>query len=199
MTRTAALGLFPEYPVRTERLDLRPHREDDLDDMLAFHSRPDVVRYVPWPVRNREQTRAALQAKLGQDALRAPGEWLVLAIETRANRRVVGEVLLKWDSDTSRQGELGFALHPDAQGQGLGAEAAQAVLGLGFDELGLHRITATCIAGNERSMRLLTRLGMRQEAHHVHSILFKGSWEDQLVFALLEDEWRSPPPAGSDR
>lgn len=194
MTRTAPVGLFPDYPVRTERLDLRPHREDDLDDMLTFHSQPDVVRYVPWPVRDREQTRAALQAKLGQDALRAPGEWLVLAVETRAERRVVGEVLLKWESATSRQGELGFALHPDAQGQGLGAEAAQAVLALGFDELGLHRITATCIAGNERSARLLTRLGMRQEAHHVHSILFKGGWKDQLGFALLEGEWRAPPP-----
>jgi RimJ/RimL family protein N-acetyltransferase len=197
MTRTAAMGLFPDYPVRTERLDLRPHREDDLDDMLAFHSRPDVVRYVPWPVRDRAQTWAALQVKLDQDALRAPGQWLVLAVETRADRRVVGEVLLKWDSDTSRQGELGFALHPDAQGQGLGAEAAQAMLALGFNDLGLHRITATCIAGNERSVRLLTRLGMRQEAHHVHSILFKGSWQDQLVFALLDDEWRSPPPAGT--
>lgn len=198
MTRTAPVGLFPDYPVRTERLDLRPHREDDLDDLLTFHSQPDVVRYVPWPVRDREQTRAALQAKLGQDALRAPGEWLVLAVETRAERRVVGEVLLKWESATSRQGELGFALHPDAQGQGLGAEAAQAVLALGFDELGLHRITATCIAGNERSARLLTRLGMRQEAHHVHGILFKGAWEDQLVFALLDDEWRSSPPAETD-
>jgi RimJ/RimL family protein N-acetyltransferase len=115
----------------------------------------------------------------------------VLAVELRATRRVVGEVLLKWESDGSRQGEIGFALHPDAQGQGLAAEAARAVLRLGFDELGLHRITATCIAGNDRSARLLGRLGLRQEAHFVHSILFKGRWEDQLVFALLEEEWRS--------
>lgn len=91
-------------------------------------------------------------------------------------------------------GRAGLRPAPDAQGQGLGAEAAQAVLALGFDELGLHRITATCIAGNERSARLLTRLGMRQEAHHVHSILFKGGWKDQLGFALLEGEWRAPPP-----
>jgi RimJ/RimL family protein N-acetyltransferase len=41
-------------------------------------------------------------------------------------------------------------------------------------------------------------MGERQEAHHVDSILYKGSWEDQLVFALLEDEWRLPPPAETD-
>ena len=184
-------GLLPAYPVCSERLYLRPHREGDLEDLLSFHSLPEVVRYVPWPVRDREQTRAALQVKLGQDALRAPGQWLVLAVELRATGRVVGEVLLKWESDTSRQGELGFAMHPDAQGRGLAAEAARAVLRLGFDELGLHRITATCIAGNDRSVRLLTRLGMRQEAHLVHGLLFKGAWQDQLVFGLLDDQWRA--------
>ncbi len=181
--------LLLDYPVRTQRLELRPHREGDLDDLLEFHSLAEVVRYVPWPVRDREQTRVALETKLAQDALRAPGDWLVLAVELRETRRVVGEVLLKWASDTSRQGELGFAFHPRAQGQGLAAEAAHAVLRIGFDGLGLHRITATCITGNDRSARLLGRLGMRQEAHFVHSIWFKDAWEDQLVFGLLDSEY----------
>ncbi|MDX6299750.1 MAG: hypothetical protein QOF53_964 [Nocardioidaceae bacterium] len=194
----APAGLFPSYPLRTERLDLRPHREDDLDDLLGFHSLPEVVRYVPWPVRDREQTRAALHVKLTQDALRAPGEWLVLAMELRETRRVVGEVLLKWASDVSRQGELGFALHPDAQGRGLAEEAAQAVLRLGFEELGLHRISAVCIAPNDRSARLLTRLGMRQEGHLRDSVLFKGAWEDQLLFSVLDTEWRARTAPGDE-
>ena len=204
MIHTArSAGLFPVYPVRTERLNLRPHREDDLDDLAAFHSLPEVVRFVPWPVRDREQTRTALRAKLGQDALRAPGDWLVLAVELRETSTVVGEVLLKWVSEESRQGELGFALHAAYQRQGLAAEAARAVLALGFNELGLHRITATCIAGNDRSAQLLTRLGMRQEAAFVHSILFKGAWADQLLFALLDTEWRASemacaPPFGEE-
>lgn len=193
----AGAGLHPAYPVRTERLNLRPHREDDLEDLLAFHSLPEVVRYVPWPVRDRDQTRAALQAKLGQDALRAPGEWLVLAVELRETGTVVGEVLLKWVSDDSRQGELGFALHTDFQGKGLAGEVASAVLDLGFEDLGLHRITATCLAGNDRSARLLTRLGMRPEGQFVHSILFKGSWSDQLLYALLDTEWRRAAHAGT--
>jgi RimJ/RimL family protein N-acetyltransferase len=197
VTSSAPTGLSPSYPVSTERLDLRPHRESDLDDLLAFHSLPEVVRYVPWPVRDREQTRAALQAKLTQDALRAPGEWLVLAMELRKTGRVVGEVLLKWASDVSSQGELGFALHPDAQGRGLAEEAARAMLRLGFDDLGLHRISAVCVSGNHRSARLLTRLGMRQEGHFRDSVLFKGSWEDELVFSVLDTEWRERTAAGA--
>jgi RimJ/RimL family protein N-acetyltransferase len=163
---------------------------DDLDDLLAFHSDPDVVRYVPWPVRDREQTRAALEVKLTQDAITEPGQWLVLAIELRETGTVIGEVLLKWASETSRQGELGYALHTGYHGRGLAAEAANAVLRLGFEDLGLHRICANVINGNAASVKLLTRLGMRQEGHLVENVLFKGEWSDELVFALLAREWR---------
>lgn len=178
------MSLHPSYPIKTDRLDLRPHRMNDLDDLLAFHSDPEVVRYVPWPVRDREQTRAALEVKLTQDALTEPGQWLVLAMELRETGAVIGEVLLKWASDTSRQGELGFAMHAGHQGRGLAAEAARAALRLGFEDLGLHRICATVIGGNTASTTLLTRLGMRQEAQLVESIFFKGEWCDTLIFAL---------------
>jgi RimJ/RimL family protein N-acetyltransferase len=102
---------------------------------------------------------------------------------------VVGEVLLKWASD--RQGELGFAFAQDVHGQGYAAEAATAVLSLAFDDLGFHRVTAVCVADNTASARLLQRLGFRQEACFVDGAFFKGAWVTQLVFALLEGEWRS--------
>lgn len=182
-------GLAPSLPVVTERLLLRPHRLEDLDDLSRFHSDPEVVRYVPWPVRDRAATEEALRVKLGQTVLEEHGQWLVLAVELRASGRVVGEVLLKWASE--RQGELGFALAQDVHGQGYAAEAAAAVLRLAFDDLGFHRVTAVCVADNTASARLLQRLGFRQEARFVDGAFFKGAWVTQLVFALLEDEWRS--------
>ena len=60
----------PAYPIRTARLLLRPHLESDLDDLVPFHSDPQVTRYIPWPVRNREETRVALQAKLDKGSAR---------------------------------------------------------------------------------------------------------------------------------
>jgi RimJ/RimL family protein N-acetyltransferase len=102
---------------------------------------------------------------------------------------VIGEVLLKWASD--RQGELGFAFGRDHHGHGYAAEAARALLHLGFDRLGFHRISAVCIDGNRASARLLQRLGFRHEATFVDGVHFKGDWATELVFALLEDEWRA--------
>ena len=181
-------GLALTLPIETERLVLRAHRADDLDDLLRFHSDPDVVRFTPWPVRDRAATEATLAAKIGMTELREPGQWLVLAIELRAIGTVIGEVLLKWAGE--RQGELGFALGRDHHGEGYAAEAATAMLRLGFDDLGFHRITAVCIEGNVASVGLLRKLGFRLEARHVDGALFKGAWATELVFAMLEDEWR---------
>ncbi|WUJ71115.1 GNAT family N-acetyltransferase [Kribbella soli] len=183
-------GFRPAYPLRTERLELRPHRMDDLDDLYAFHSRPEVVRYTPWPVRDREETRVALEKKLSQGELTESGQWLVLAIELRESGTVIGEVLLKWESEIDRQGEIGFALHTAYQGKGLAAEAAREMLRVGFEELGLHRIVAVLDDRNDASARLLERLGMRREAHFIDALQFKGEWANEYVYALLEDDWR---------
>ena len=156
---------------------------------MRFHGDPEVVRYVPWPVRDRAATEETLQVKLTQTELVAHGQWLVLAVELRSTGTVIGEVLLKWASD--RQGEIGFAFGRDHHGRGYAAEAATAMLRLGFDDLGFHRITRRRVDGNVASARLLGRLGFRQEARLVDNVLFKGAWATQLVFAMLEDEWRS--------
>ncbi|MBB5873359.1 RimJ/RimL family protein N-acetyltransferase [Allocatelliglobosispora scoriae] len=181
--------LLPAYPLMTERLTLRPFAAGDLDDLHAFHSRPEVARYLYWEARDREQTREVLAHKTGQTALRAEGDRLVLAVV--AGERVIGEVSLAWLSEEHRQGEFGYVFHPDAGGRGLATEAARVVLRLGFEELGLHRIIGRCDPRNEPSWRLLERLGLRREAHFVQNEIFKGEWGDEYHYAMLEDEWRA--------
>ncbi|MCS5735402.1 GNAT family N-acetyltransferase [Herbiconiux daphne] len=189
----------PHYPVLTERLALRPHRLGDFDDLTIYHSDPEVVRYIPWPVRTPEQTREALASRTRQGTVFEPGQWLVLAMEVRETRRVIGEVLLKYDSETDARGELGYAMAADMAGHGYATEAARAVLKLAFESFGLHRVIARLDARNEASARLLRRLGMRQEAVHLSATFFKGEWTDDLVFALTEDEWRAGRAGGSAR
>lgn len=133
--------------------------------------------------------------KLNQDALSEPGQWLVLAVELGETSTVIGEVLLKWTSAADRQGELGFAFARQHHGRGLAAEAAGAIIKLGFGELRLHRITAVCIEENEASARLLRRLGFALEARFVDNVIFKGQWVTQLVYALTEDRWRDESAA----
>ncbi|MFI1194530.1 GNAT family N-acetyltransferase [Micromonospora sp. NPDC020750] len=180
----------PPYPIRTARLTLRPVTLDDLDDVYAYQRRPDVVRWMLGAEpRTREQSRSSVLAMAGEDALRAEGDCLTLAVATDAG--VIGTVELVWRSRLDRTAELGYVIHPDHGGRGLATEAVTALLDWGFDEFGLHRIYARCHGRNDASARLMTRIGMRQEARHVESYLFRGEWADRLVFAVLAHEWRS--------
>jgi RimJ/RimL family protein N-acetyltransferase len=185
-------------PIVTRRLVLRPFTRDDLDDLHAIQRRPDVAQYLYWEPRTRDEVEAVLQEKVQLTRLEADGDGLSLAIElpgaagTRTG--VIGEVVLWHWSPRHRQAEIGFILHPDFQGHGYAAEGAAAVLDLAFDRLQLHRVYGRTDARNTASAGLMRRLGMRQEAHFVHNEIFKGEWGDELVFAILEDEWRAQAP-----
>ena len=179
----------PALPIETPRLLLRPHTRADVDDLFAFHSDPDVVRYVPWPVRTLEQTRAALEAKLDRFEVTEEGQWLILAIELRGDSRVIGEVLLKNTSIERREGELGFALGADHQGKGLAFEAATAMLEFAFGEAALLAVTATLDARNTASAALLERLGMTLVASERAE--FKGETVDELTYRMAAPADRS--------
>ena len=178
-----ALPWTPVYPVRTPRLLLRPHTAADLGDLLHFHSDPDVVRYIPWPVRTEDETRFALLAKVAQARVDAEGQWLVLAIELSETGQVIGEVLLKCVSDEGGEGELGYALNAAFHRRGYAFEAAHAMLSLGFAEFGLRRITATLDSRNVASAGLLAKLGMTLETT-AHDQPFKGELVTELTYAI---------------
>jgi RimJ/RimL family protein N-acetyltransferase len=100
-------------------------------------------------------------------------------------------------SRSSVLGEIGFVFNPDYHGRGLATEAAESMLMLGFDTIRWHRIIGSCDARNHPSARLMERIGMRQEARFVHNQIVKGQWADELVYAILDHEWRAgKPPAG---
>ena len=64
------LPVTPPTPIRTERLVLRPFRADDVEPLLAFHSDPEAVRYVPYPPRDRAQVAAVVELKRANTSLR---------------------------------------------------------------------------------------------------------------------------------
>jgi RimJ/RimL family protein N-acetyltransferase len=112
---------------------------------------------------------------------------LILAAEFEG--KVVGDFNLTVNIPEHRQGEVGFNFHPRFTGRGLATRGLSAVLGFGFEQLGLHRISAACFTDNERAWRLMERVGMRREAHFVHDGFVRGRWVDVFGYAMLADEW----------
>ncbi len=189
--------LVLEPTIQTERLALRPYRPDDLDALHAFDRLPEVARYLYSEPRDLEGTRNALDRKMAARTIRGPGDHLSLAVVLTGHDRLIGDVVLEWLGNDHRQGEIGYVVHPDHQGKGYATEAARALLQTGFETLRLHRMAARCDARNTASARVMERLGMRQEAHLLENELVKGEWTDELVYAMLDREWRAAERAAA--
>ena len=178
-------------PIDTGRLLLRPFRTDDADALYDLRSQPEVTRYLYWPPATPEGVREVVAQRLTMTKLAADGDCLVLAVELAQTGQLIGEVDLSLVSTEHSQAEIGAILHPGHQGRGYAAEAARALLDLAFGTLKLHRVTAQTNAGNAASARAMTKLGMRQEGHLRECVRFAGAWHDELVFAILAEEWAS--------
>lgn len=171
--------------LRTERLLVRSMRPQDAATLAGYRSDPEVARYQGWDAPySLDDARALVETVAGLDPLTAAA-WVQLAIEVEG--RHVGDLAVRVDAD-GRQARIGYSLARAAQGHGYATEAVTALV----DHLvahGVHRVVAECDARNRSSIRVLERVGMRREAEHRQAAWWKGEWTDELVYALLADEW----------
>ena len=125
------------------------------------------------------------------NAIRAEGDGLRLAVALKATAELIGDFSFQWLEGGHQQGEIGFVFHPDHQGHGYATEAGREVLRLAFEGRKLHRVIGRTEARNTPSARVMEKLGMRQEAHLIENEWVKDEWQSELVYAILDREWRA--------
>ena len=183
------------WPVRTERLTLRPATPDDHRTTWRYRQLEDVGRWLTRAPRRLEDYRTQFEDPAT----------LARTIVIELDGEVIGDLMVRiedaWgqaevaDRVLGVQAELGWTLDPGYAGRGYASEAVRALIRLCFTDLGLRRVTAGCFADNEPSWRLMERVGMRREAHSRRDSLHRsGQWLDGMEYALLAEEW--PPPGG---
>jgi len=180
----------PDWPLETERLVLRPFADGDLDAFYAMHSDGEVARYLYNDPRTYDEAKNLLGRKIAGAELSAEGDWMSAAVVVRESGRVVGDMALHWVSEVHKTGEIGFVFDPAEQGRGYATEASRAFLRIAFEEFGFHRVIGRTEARNLASARVLEKLAMRREAHLLENEWVKGEWQSELVYALLDREWR---------
>lgn len=166
-------------------------REFVTSDWRAVHeyaSNPDVVQYLDWGPNEEHESRTFVQRAIGYERDR-PRRDFELAVILKESDRLVGACGLHVSEPEHRQGWIGYCLHPDVWSRGYATEAARALVTIGFRELRLHRVFATCDPRNVASARVLEKIGMRREAHLREHKWMKNRWRDSLVYAALENEW----------
>ncbi len=179
--------------LRTERLELRPVRDEDIDRILEYRNLPEVTR---WLLRTDVEP-AAFRAAWHRAAEDPDNHGKAVTLDNI----VIGTVSLdvvdgsgQLGMPTRTEAELGYIFDPTYGGNGYATEAVAAMVAYSFDQLGVRRITAGCYADNLASVRILEKIGMRREQHGVgdswHAEL---GWVDGYTYALLSEAWRHQP------
>jgi len=177
-------------PIQTERLKFRNFVATDTPVLFTYRSHPDVARYQDWAPQSLHETARFIEDQ--QDVMmNTPGTWRQLGIALKNDNRLIGDCGIHFPSITPFQVEFGISLDPHYQGQGYATEALKGLFSFLFKDLGKHRIYGSADPRNTASTTLMERLGMRKEAHFVESYRFKGTWADDVIYAMLAREFVS--------
>lgn len=190
MVRSLTSHPMERTHLRTERLELRPVRDEDIDRILEYRNLPEVTRWLLRTEVDPASFRAAWR-RAAQD----PDDHSVAVV---LDGVVIGTVSLEVADGMGQPGmpprtqaELGYIFDPAYGGHGYATEAVTAMVAYAFDQLGVRRITAGCFADNLASVRILEKVGMRREQHGIgdswHAEL---GWIDGYTYSLLAETWR---------
>lgn len=175
--------------IETKRLILREYREDDWSDVHEYSKLPEVTKFMTWGPNTEDQTKQFISLMVSKniDLARDSYEFAAVLKETG---RVIGGIGMRIKSESLKTADMGYCYSPEVWGKGVGTEAAAAMLKLGFETLGLHRIWAVCDTENAGSEAIMRKNGMTKEGQFRKDQLIKGEWRDSHFYAILEDEWR---------
>lgn len=166
--------------LKTERLVIRKFKSEDWQAVYEYTSNPEVMKYIPEGFFTEEAAKEFIRENTKK------AEHFPVLLKN-------GDVLIghlafhKYFGDHTY--EIGWVFNPKFYNKGYASEAAYAVLKYGFEELGLHRIIATCQPENPASYRVMEKIGMRREGCFKKCIPHGDEWWDEYYYAILKEEW----------
>jgi RimJ/RimL family protein N-acetyltransferase len=170
-----------------ERVVLRRHAPANLAMFQRWYADPEVARltrYQDGPMRPEEIERFFTARVLGPDTF-------TMAIHVRDTDRLIGSCAF-----SQLDGDNGSALYhitigeKDVWGHGYGTEATDLMLEHAFTRLGLHRVSLSVFAFNERAIRSYEKNGFSIEGRAREAIWRGGRYWDEISMSVLEQEWR---------
>lgn len=192
----------PPRERRTERLRLRPLRTTDREVFAALNADPRVMQHFPDPL-TRKQSDALLDRMLNDFESRGFGPWAVELLSTGGCIGFVGLDVPSFSSHFTPCVEVAWRLAAEHWGCGYAQEAARAALHTAFVHLELPRVVSFTTLGNERSARVMQKLGMQRDPNEdfEHPNLAPGhALRPHLLYRLDAATWRKslgPNQSGS--
>ena len=160
--------------IESKRLVIRRLRDDDVDTLVSYRNLPQVAWMQLWESYSVKEARGLVNPCKVVEPFTA-GNWFQFGVALKDSDDLIGDLYFKLD-EAGKQAEIGFTFAPTFQGRGLATEAVKALLNHAFTNEDMHRVYGSTDPRSAPSIRLMKRLGMRQEAHHLEALWFKGGW-----------------------
>jgi ribosomal-protein-alanine N-acetyltransferase len=178
---------FPE--LKTERLYLRQIQKKDVKIFHKMRTDTAVMEFMDIEKPNSIQDT---QKKIENDLeLFSRGESVYWAIALKHNNEMIGGAGYWRIIKEHYRAEIGYQLLSEFWRRGYAFEALNSIIQFGFKIMGLHSIEANVNPKNDPSIKLLEKLGFKQEAYFKENYYFNGNFLDSAIFSLLITNWRS--------
>jgi [ribosomal protein S5]-alanine N-acetyltransferase len=176
-----------------DRVRLRELRASDAASLNAMLSSEDVSKFISAPPETVDGFEQFIKWALRG---RAAGECLCFAVTMEGNDTAIGVFQVRQLDREFRTAEWGFAIGSPFWGTGIFEESAELVLDFVFETMNVHRLEARAAVPNGRGNGALLKIGAVQEAVLRQSFLRHGRAIDQVLYALLKEDWRALRAAG---
>ena len=180
-------SLFRDPPVLyTDRLTLRRMQKSDYEDMFDYCKSKELTKYLTWhPHPDKGYTHKYLSYVQSKYRTGEFFDWAVVY-----EGRMIGTCGFTTLSEEHLNGEIGYVISEKYQNMGLATEAVKRVIEFGFDVLGLRRIEAHYMVGNDASRRVMEKAGMTFEGIQRDSMYVKGRYVSVGICSVLKTEYK---------
>ncbi|GAA5087562.1 GNAT family protein [Chryseobacterium ginsengisoli] len=171
----------------TERLLLRNITIDDKQAIFDYRSDAEANKFQSWIPETLEDVESFIRRN--NNEFNQPESWYQVLITDKETKSVIGDIGIHFFGSENLQVELGITLNKFYHGKGYASEALKGIIDFLFNDLNKHRIMASIDPDNIDSLKLMERIGLRKEGHFVKSLYWKNNWVDDVIYAILQEEW----------
>lgn len=170
-----------------EKVMLRELRLSDATSLVAMLATEEVARFIsppPTTVEGFERFIAWTHRE------RAAGNYACFAVVPHGMDAAIGIFQVRQLEPDFVTAEWGFAIGSPFWGTGVFADSARLVVDFAFETIQTHRLEARAAVANGRGNGALRKIGATQEGLLRKSFLRNGEYLDQVLWTILDDDWK---------
>jgi RimJ/RimL family protein N-acetyltransferase len=176
--------------LETERLILSEVTINDLEKIHQLHLIPEVDEFNTLGIPESISDTEKFLKPIIESQNNIPRGSYMLKVMIKKTKEFIGVAGFSLSNDKFRLGEIYYKLNPQYWGNGYATELAKGLVILGFEKFNLHKVEAGVATKNEKSIRVLEKIGMTREGLRRKILPIRGEWIDNYHYAIVEDDKR---------